>query len=104
LKDNWTKILTPIVEYLKLQVRYNLRTRCVELRVSVLVLILFIKINFFNFKQTCAETTDAGNIQKAADFIRAFVLGFEVDDSLALIRLDDLFLESFDVTDGISFK
>ena len=38
-------------------------------------------------------------MQKGADFIRACVLGFEVKDAIALIRLDDIYLESFDIRD-----
>lgn len=34
LKDNWLKIFTPIVENLQLQVRFNLKTRNVEIKVS----------------------------------------------------------------------
>nr|XP_042713128.1 RNA-binding protein PNO1 isoform X2 [Chrysemys picta bellii] len=52
LKENWMKIFTPIVEHLHLQIRFNLKTRNVEIK-----------------------------------------------DALALVRLDDLFLESFEVTD-----
>ncbi|XP_056423895.1 RNA-binding protein PNO1 [Hyla sarda] len=80
LKENWMKIFTPIVEHLQLQVRFNLKTRNVEIR-------------------TCKETTDVGALTKAGDFVKAFILGFQVEDALALIRLDDLFLESFEVTD-----
>lgn len=80
LKENWLKIFTPIVENLQLQVRFNLKTRNVEIK-------------------TCKETQDITSLQRAADFVRAFVLGFQVEDALALIRLDELFLESFDVTD-----
>jgi len=80
LKENWLKIFTPIVENLQLQVRFNLKTRNVEIK-------------------TCKETQDIGALTRAADFVRAFVLGFQVEDALALIRLDELFLETFEVTD-----
>jgi hypothetical protein len=33
------------------------------------------------FLQTCKETKDIGALQKGADFVRAFTLGFDVDVS-----------------------
>lgn len=38
LKESWMKIFTPVVEHLKLQIRFNLKTRHVELRVSDILL------------------------------------------------------------------
>ncbi|XP_027721150.1 RNA-binding protein PNO1 [Vombatus ursinus] len=80
LKENWMKIFTPVVEHLGLQIRFNLKSRNVEIR-------------------TCKETKDVSALTKAVDFVKAFILGFQVEDALALIRLDDLFLESFEITD-----
>ncbi|KAF7379349.1 hypothetical protein HZH66_014720 [Vespula vulgaris] len=45
LKDNWMKIFTPIVEHLQLQIRFNLKTRNVEIRIA-------------------PETADISNLQK----------------------------------------
>jgi len=80
LKENWLKIFTPVVEHLKLQIRFNVRLRLVEIR-------------------SCKDTVDKSNLQKGADFVKAFTLGFDVNDALALLRLDELFLESFEIED-----
>ncbi|KAJ9457054.1 RNA-binding protein pno1 [Diplonema papillatum] len=80
LKTSWMEIYTPLVEHCRLEVRMNLKTRSVEMRPS-------------------KETPDAGLLTKAADFIEAFVKGFEVQDAIALIRLDDIYLDSFEVKD-----
>lgn len=34
LKENWMKIFTPVVEHLQLQIRFNLKTRNVEIKVK----------------------------------------------------------------------
>jgi len=68
LKSTWAKIYPPLVEHLKLQVRMNTKSKAVELRTS-------------------NATTDTGALQKGEDFVRAFCLGFDVDDAIALLRL-----------------
>lgn len=80
LKNHWMEIYKPIVEHLKLQIRMNQKSKSVEIRTS-------------------KHTTDSGAIQKAEDFLKAFMLGFSVEDAVALLRLDDLYVDSFDVTD-----
>jgi len=59
LKTKWSEIYKPIVEHMKVQIRFNPRKRCVEL-------------------QSGSHTDLAGAMQKSADFVRAFMLGFEI--------------------------
>lgn len=80
LRKDWLKIYTPLVEQLQLQVRMNLKKKAIDVRCS-------------------PETTDIGAVQKAADFIKAYSLGFEVDDAISLLRLDDLYIDTFQVKD-----
>lgn len=80
LKENWLALYKPVTEQLKLDMRMNLKTKKVEIK-------------------TTKDTPDIGLLQKAADFIQAFILGFDVADSVALLRLDDLYLESFEIKD-----
>lgn len=80
LKASWPKIYPPLVEHLKLQVRMNIKNRAVELRTS-------------------KHTVDQGALQKGEDFVKAFSLGFDVDDAIALLRLDDLYIETFEIKD-----
>lgn len=68
--------------YKVIKLRYNLRTRNVEIRCP-------------------EENSNKINLQKAEDFVRAFVLGFNINDAIALIRLDHMFLESFEINDGL---
>lgn len=60
LKNNWMKIYVPLVEHMKLQVRMNVKAKAVELRNS-------------------KHTEETGAVQKGADFVKAFALGFDVD-------------------------
>jgi RNA-binding protein PNO1 len=49
--------------------------------------------------KTSPHTEDTGALQKGCDFVSCFMMGFEVQDAVALLRLDDLYVESFQVTD-----
>lgn len=80
LKNDWPNLMKPIVEHLKLQIRMNTKIRCVELKNS-------------------PHTEDAGALQKAADFVQAYMMGFEVQDAVALLRLEDLFIDTFEIND-----
>ena len=80
LKQAWNKVYFPLVDHLKLQVKMDPRRKRILIRTS-------------------KDTKDRGAIQKGYDFLRAFMLGFDVDDATALLRLDDLYIETFEIKD-----
>ena len=80
LRQSWVALLQPLVTHFKLQVRMNTKRKSIELRAG-------------------PETTEHNALQKASEYLRAFVLGFSVEDAVALLRLDDLFIESFEIKD-----
>ncbi|KAK1234964.1 pre-rRNA-processing protein pno1 [Marasmius sp. AFHP31] len=85
LKKDWINIFGPLTEILGLQVRMNVQRRSVECRTS-------------------KHTKEIGAIQKGADFVKAYALGFDVNDAIALLRLDDLYLDSFEIKDVKSLQ
>lgn len=90
LKNVWMEVYTPVVEHCKLEIRMNLKTRCVDLRTS---------------PQTAGvgvEGSTGANkvmLQKAEDFVKAVIAGFDVKDAVALIRMDDVYIEGFEIKD-----
>ncbi|XP_059294029.1 uncharacterized protein LOC132047141 [Lycium ferocissimum] len=80
LKKIWLEIYNPIYEQMKIDIRMNLKKRRVELK-------------------TRPDTPDISNLQKCADFVHAFMLGFDVCDAVALLRLDELYVDSFEIKD-----
>jgi RNA-binding protein PNO1 len=81
LKDNWPTIIKALVEHMKIQVKMNTKLKCVEMR-------------------TCETTEDVSALHKSEEFLKAFMCGFELQDAIAMLRLEDLYLESFEIKDG----
>ncbi|XP_047338302.1 RNA-binding protein PNO1-like [Impatiens glandulifera] len=80
MKNAWMDIYTPVYDQMHIDVCMNMKARKIVLK-------------------TLADTPDVSNLQKCADFVRAFMLGFNVIDALALLRMDELYLDSFEIKD-----
>ncbi|CAH9110182.1 unnamed protein product [Cuscuta epithymum] len=87
LKDAWydannekESIYYQAFSEMKIDIRMNLKTRKVELK-------------------TRHDTPDISHLQKCADFIHAFILGFDLKDAMALLRLDEVYVDTFEIKD-----
>lgn len=122
LKKDWVNIFGPLTEILGLQVRMNVPRKAVEIRVRLYYHYCICRLGaylLFLCLQTSKHTKEIGALQKGADFVKAFALGFDVNvcfwlvylpyilcsklypmqDAIALLRLDDLYLDSFEIKD-----
>lgn len=81
LKKDWVNIFSPLTEMLQLQVRMNVQRKSVEIRVSADSLRQCEKLRLNALEKTSKHTKDIGAIQKGADFVKAYALGFDVNVS-----------------------
>ncbi|KAK1301579.1 hypothetical protein QJS10_CPB12g00867 [Acorus calamus] len=112
LKKAWMEIYTPVYEQMKIDIRMNLKVLIggfgkdgvvagsefyivLELGSVFPEIVITRKVEM----KTRPDTPDVGNLQKCADFVHAFMLGFDPMDAIALLRLDDLYVETFEIKD-----
>lgn len=80
LRKEWAQIVKLIVSRLNLMIRMNEKKRMIEIKIS-------------------KKTKDPQHLNKASEFLKAFMLGFGLKDAVAMLRLNDLYLESFEIGD-----
>ena len=85
LKEHWATIVKAVIDHMKLEIRMNTKLKCIELRTS-------------------ENTTNTSAMQRSEDFLKAFMCGFDISDAIALLRLEDLYFETFDIKDVKSLK
>jgi len=79
LRHKWPEIVEPLVKQLKLQVRCLPKKRTVEMRTS-------------------KHTTVPNAIDRGMLFLKAFLLGFELRDAMAILRLNNLYIDTVDIS------
>ncbi|VDN10300.1 unnamed protein product [Dibothriocephalus latus] len=82
LKESWKSIVEILTKQLKLMV-------CMKTA----------KKNWKVMLRNSPETTDPQFLQKGVDFVSAFVKGFALQDALAIVRIDGIYVESFHISD-----
>merc|ERR1719319_1358746 len=79
LRKRWAQIVEPLVKQLKIQVRCLPQKKVIELKTS--------------------QHTELHNaIERATMFLKAFLLGFELRDAVAVLRMENLFVDTVDIS------
>lgn len=77
-KSNWLKIYTPIVEIARVQLKMNFMKKQVDIR-------------------TCEYTEDPSFVSRSEQFVKAVALGFSIEDSMAILKFPDVFIDHFNI-------
>lgn len=77
-KTNWLKIYTPIVEIARVQLKMNFMKKQVDIR-------------------TCEYTEDPSFVSRSEQFVKAVALGFSIEDSMAILKFPDVFIDHFNI-------
>lgn len=85
MKKEWIKIYTPIVEMARIQIRMDPRKGVVEMR-------------------TCEYTEDSSYLERAAQFVEAINVGFPIEDAVAILKFNDVFLDRFEMSEVKTLK
>ncbi|ELP85602.1 pre-rRNA-processing protein PNO1, putative [Entamoeba invadens IP1] len=76
-KNNWPAIYEPIVKQMKLNIRMNPNAHVIQLKTN---------------PDSCIDA-----VQKTCDFIEAISKGFEAKDAIALLKMDEVCVDSFEI-------
>ncbi|CAO2814667.1 unnamed protein product [Amaranthus hypochondriacus] len=85
LKKVWLEIYDLVHKQMKIDIMANLKARKVVLK-------------------TMVDTPDASNLHKCADFVRVFMLGFDVADAVSLLRVDEHYVDTFTILDVKTYR
>ncbi|KAK2962416.1 putative Pre-rRNA-processing protein PNO1 [Blattamonas nauphoetae] len=78
-RNEFVDIVRPLVEHMKLQFKFDERRKIILLRPG--------------------PTAEISSLQKGCDYLEAYMVGFAQKDAVALLRLDELYLDSFEIQD-----
>nr|XP_027200354.1 RNA-binding protein pno1-like [Dermatophagoides pteronyssinus] len=101
LKKHWKALIEPLTAHLKLAVKFDPKSLQILLLPAAL---LAASADDAAFARETALAEGEAHCAKAVEYLNAFLAGFAVQDCVAILRLRDIYLQSFKVTDVKNLK
>lgn len=105
LRKDWMELIAPLTTHMKLAVQFNTKSK--RIFIAPAWLIAQASVGKGGDGESAVEPIPEsseirainGGLERAVEYVKAYLLGFAIHDAMALLRLDDIFLQSFRVTD-----